>query len=382
MSIDLKQLIAPIAGDNPSGVSLRYDSAYQHIAEARREDDPTLPQGNWERPLKRADWPRVGELCTEALAKRTKDIQLAAWLTEAWLHLHGIEGLAQGLELIESLCQTYWEGIHPQIEEGDIEYRVAPFVWINENLALALRRSVPIVEDTTQMSEAKLTLSDWTRAVHLENVARKDAGAARLAEEAKTPTRALFKTSAALTPPAFFRALNAGIDHSEAAVAALEKLMQEKLRDDSPGLAHIRGVLAEMRGALTELGGERAAPEPKKPEAVESGRDASTVTATAAAAARGDEMAQNDSKSRDSAAAPAAGPITSREDAFRRLNEAADYLMRIEPHSPCPYLVKRAVAWGKMPLAELLQELVRSEGDLQELYGLLGMHSAHPGESK
>ena len=55
--------------------------------------------------------------------------------------------------------------------------------------------------------------------------------------------------------------------------------------------------------------------------------------------------------------------------------------MRTEPHSPCPYLVKRAVAWGKMPLAELLQELVRGEGDLQELYGLLGMHVRPSGES-
>jgi type VI secretion system protein ImpA len=56
--------------------------------------------------------------------------------------------------------------------------------------------------------------------------------------------------------------------------------------------------------------------------------------------------------------------------------------MRIEPHSPCPYLVKRAVAWGKMPLTELLQEMVRSEGDLQELYGMLGMRPWKSGEPK
>jgi predicted component of type VI protein secretion system len=67
--------------------------------------------------------------------------------------------------------------------------------------------------------------------------------------------------------------------------------------------------------------------------------------------------------------------IQSREDAYRRLAEAAEYLLRTEPHSPTPYLVKRAVAWGSMPLTELLQELVQSEGDLQQLYGLLGMRS-------
>ena len=71
-----------------------------------------------------------------------------------------------------------------------------------------------------------------------------------------------------------------------------------------------------------------------------------------------------------------ASVIRSREEAYRRLSDAADYLLRTEPHSPTPYLVMRAVAWGRMPLNELLQELVNSEGDLKELYTLLGMRPA------
>lgn len=66
--------------------------------------------------------------------------------------------------------------------------------------------------------------------------------------------------------------------------------------------------------------------------------------------------------------------IRSREEAYRRLTEVADYLLRTEPHSPTPYLVMRAVNWGKMPLSELLQELAAGEGDLARIYTLLGMH--------
>jgi len=73
---------------------------------------------------------------------------------------------------------------------------------------------------------------------------------------------------------------------------------------------------------------------------------------------------------------PGSGAIRSREEAYRRLSDAADYLLRTEPHSPTPYLVMRAVAWGRMPLNELLQELVNSEGDLKQLYTLLGMRPA------
>lgn len=68
------------------------------------------------------------------------------------------------------------------------------------------------------------------------------------------------------------------------------------------------------------------------------------------------------------------GPIRNRAEAYRRLNEAAEYLLRTEPHSPTPYLIKRAVSWGRLPLGELLQELVNDNSDLQAIYTLLGMN--------
>ena len=59
------------------------------------------------------------------------------------------------------------------------------------------------------------------------------------------------------------------------------------------------------------------------------------------------------------------------ESGFKRLSEAADYLLRTEPHSPTPYLVKRAVEWGSMSLPELLQQIVRNEGEMSEIDRLL-----------
>ena len=67
------------------------------------------------------------------------------------------------------------------------------------------------------------------------------------------------------------------------------------------------------------------------------------------------------------------GSIRNRTDAYQRLSEIADYLAQVEPHSPTPYLVRRAVAWGSMTVMELLQELVQDEGDLRGIYNLLGM---------
>ncbi|MDQ3744790.1 MAG: hypothetical protein M3444_10440, partial [Acidobacteriota bacterium] len=72
-------------------------------------------------------------------------------------------------------------------------------------------------------------------------------------------------------------------------------------------------------------------------------------------------------------------PIRSRAEAYQRLAEAADYLLRTEPHSPTPYLVRRAVEWGSMSLSELLQQIVRNDGEMQEINRLLRLA---PGDGK
>ncbi|MBS1860035.1 MAG: type VI secretion system ImpA family N-terminal domain-containing protein, partial [Acidobacteria bacterium] len=69
-------LLQPIAGDNPSGVNLRYDPVTDKIKEARREDI-NAPQGEWKTSLKTADYPQVIKLASDALAKKGKDLQIA-----------------------------------------------------------------------------------------------------------------------------------------------------------------------------------------------------------------------------------------------------------------------------------------------------------------
>ena len=70
------------------------------------------------------------------------------------------------------------------------------------------------------------------------------------------------------------------------------------------------------------------------------------------------------------------GSISSRAEAYRALSAAADYLTAVEPHSPAPYLVRRAIKWGRMSLAELLRELLRNNSDLPTVYNLLGIRES------
>ncbi len=87
----------------------------------------------------------------------------------------------------------------------------------------------------------------------------------------------------------------------------------------------------------------------------------------------------------DPPAAPAAEPAAagrapaSRDEAFRWLEAAADYLLAAEPHSPVPYLVRRAVAWGRLPLPQLMKEYQRSGYDLGALHNVLGLDAGDGG---
>lgn len=369
---DLADLIAPIPGPDSAGISLRYEDTYQDIAEARREDDPSLPLGDWERPLKRADWHRVEQLCSEALATKSKDIQIAAWLTEAWLHLEGLDGFARGLALVESLCREYWDEIHPRIEDSEIEYRVAPFVWIDHNLSLALRLTVPIATGASDL-ESRLTLADWDGALRLENLIRKNAGVEKTAEQGGKVTRAAFMKSVVLTPAAFFGDLLGQVERCASGVARLERLMRDRLGDDTPGLARVREVLEAMAKAVHQFGSESGALQTKIEGKGEAGSRANIDEPPVEI--RPEEMQMAEDRSMEGQNQPDTPPIRSREEAYRRLADAAAYLLRTEPHSPTPYLVMRAVTWKNMPLSELLEQFGQNEGGLQQFFNLLGIRA-------
>ena len=78
------------------------------------------------------------------------------------------------------------------------------------------------------------------------------------------------------------------------------------------------------------------------------------------------------------AAVPASAPLkltgtAGRDEAYRRLREIADFLVGAEPHSPVPFLITRAIAWGNMPFSQLYGELLNLGEDTRRyLLGQLG----------
>jgi type VI secretion system ImpA family protein len=358
----LDELLAPISVERPSGESLRYAGLHDEIQELRREDDATLPQGVWKRELKRADWDAVAAACSAALGSRTKDLQVAAWLLEAWLHLDGLAGCDRGLRLVRALCEGFWDDVHPQVEDGDADYRLAPLHWLAERLP-AMLKSVPLTAPGSE-EDGPYAWRDWEAAGHLAGLGERASAAAEA--EGKV-TRARFQVAVSLTPDASFRRLDADLGAVAAAAAALGAAVAERAGGAAPSFADTREVVEAMRAFTRRIVAERGGADEAAPGA-EAGGETGLDGGPDDGAHTGEQPAP----------AAARGPIRSRSEAYRRLGEAADYLLRTEPHSPAPYLVKRAVAWGGLSLDQLLAELLARNTDLGAIRELLGMRPQEP----
>jgi len=143
-----EDILVPIPGENPSGADLRYDTkllVLDKLKEARRQDDE-LAQGAWQSERKVANWPLVLKLAQDTLATTSKNLQVAAYLTEALLLTEKFAGLRQGLDLILRLLTDFWDTIYPVIDPEDPETRedrATPLAWINTQLDFPIR-STPL----------------------------------------------------------------------------------------------------------------------------------------------------------------------------------------------------------------------------------------------
>ncbi|CAG0972874.1 hypothetical protein PLCT2_01455 [Planctomycetaceae bacterium] len=147
-----------------------------------------------------------------------------------------------------------------------------------------------------------------------------------------------------------------GLEKCSAAVKELSDVVMEKFTEEKPDLGAVSRAFVDKLGSLA--GGD--APAAEGGEAmVESGGDAGGTTA---AAGQGGSS----------------GPIKGRSDAFRKLQEVANWLKRNDPHSPVAMLVQRAVAWGSMSLEQVLTELVRNNDVRDRIFDELGVKKEAP----
>ena len=331
-------LLNPIAGPSPAGADLRYDSLYDKIKEARQEDDDA-PQGDWQRPRKTADYALVVKLAGEALATRSKDLQLAAWLTEAQLRREGFAGFRGGLELLHAMIVQYWDTLYPPLEDGDPELRSAPLAWVGLALTSAVR-SVPL--NRAGHDHFKYVES---RAVGYEAETSSDPKRSQARQQAIEEGRLKpedFDAGFEATPKAWYKELSADIQGSVALLATLDELSRERFGDVAPDFRRLQDTLAEVQRVVGQLLARKLELEPDPVELRPASPPVSGTGQLGAVALGGEPE-----PSRAGSGSMSAEPVD-RADTTARVTAAARFLQRTEPHNPSSYLLLRGFRWGEL----------------------------------
>ncbi|WP_343730652.1 type VI secretion system protein TssA [Duganella sp.] len=146
--LSIEQLLQPISAGQRCGEDLSFSREVDEVAQARQHDDPTLDQGEWATVLKEADWPFVASRCAQLIATRSKDLRLAAWLTEAQARTRGLRGLGEGYALLAGLCERYWTDLYPLVDDGDYDQRSGNLFWLlTRTPALVQECAAPALAD-------------------------------------------------------------------------------------------------------------------------------------------------------------------------------------------------------------------------------------------
>lgn len=329
-------LLNPIPGDNPSGTSLRYEKVYDQIKEARSEGDASI-LGNLAAP-KRADLNLVIKLAGEALATKSKDLQLAAWLAEAHAKKEGIGLIQPCLKLFKDLQEQFWDSLYPPIEDGDVALRAVPIEWAFNRLEEILRQA-PITRDGLNSFQYKESRAVGYEADAETNDAKREAR--RLAIADGKVTGEDWDKSFTSTSKAWYVALSESFRSSTETLEDLQSFCEEKYRDEGPGFGRIRTALEEVGQIVNSLLKIKRDIEPDAPVAVDVEP----------------EPEAEPEPGEDSAAAPAekarvgkslsAEPVD-KDDAIGRILACARFFQTDSPASPVAYLLQTSLRLGEM----------------------------------
>jgi type VI secretion system protein ImpA len=360
--LDFEKLCAPIAGPNPAGMDLRssgrelYDGIRMARNQARTMEKPQMrgdlsaPQGPPE------EWSAVFKKAVDALSVHSKDLELTAYLIEATVRLHGFSGLRDGFRLYRELVERFWDNLYPSLDGTDVSVRVAALGGLNGDSSRDGTLMFPIFRlALTDGKSGAFAAYQFDHALLLEKLPperqqeRVDSGQVSLK---------MFEASAAETSVNFFRDLVDDLRQCNEEFDKLSAVLEVKCgSEQAPSSSRIREALQKCLTIVASVAKDRLTAE-------------TTTPAVSLPAASPDSNVQ---------VVMTPGAIRNRKDAFETVEKVAKFFRDTEPQSPVISALEQVVRWGKLPLPELLKELIPDDAARRHLFQLIGIHEAESG---
>lgn len=362
--LNIEELLAPVSEENAAGIDLRNDespdSLYYTLKDARNSaraiERNSFPGDDNEDHAETEHWKLIISKAPEAL-KQSKDLEIAAWLTEALIRQDGFAGLKEGFTLINGLIQNFWDGLYPLPDEDGVSTRVAVLVGLN-GINNTIGTLVAPINTAPLTADGDYSSWSYTQAQELDKTKDPATKKKKMASGA-VPINTIM-TAVKPSQSDFYVDLEADLESTISEFTAFTDKLDELCGDDTPPSSNIRKSLENARKTLHLIAKNILNPEVEvEIEAGES--DADGQAPREADASKGAEFKTT-------------GNIKGRLEAFKTLQAVAEFFKRTEPHSPIGFTIERVVRWGDMSLPQLLQELVpdpQAKDYYEKLVGIL-----------
>lgn len=333
--IDPEKLLAPISDDTPCGPSMEYDAAYMELEQVSIGKPAKMHEGREVQAAEPPNWSRTSELCID-LFSQTLDLRVAVLLARAALEADGLAGLRDGLLLVHGLLESFWEGVHPELDPDDDD---DPTMRCNAVLSLANRdHYISELRQTTIVKEPRLGMFSL-RSHYLAQ------GDIEPRADEQRPDPAHLNSAFLAVDIETLKADADAVDSALAHFNGIDAILTERAGAMAPDLSALQQELKTLGALFGNKLAERG---------------------------EGEASAQEDAASSAGGGGPAnagTGDIRSRDDALRAIDRVADYFRLHEPSSPVPLLLDRAKRLISKDFVEILRDLTPSGVDEALLIG-------------
>jgi len=359
-SLVIEDFLRDLSDVAPAGCDLRLDASPQSIyfrlrdarSEARAQErtadaDPTATDTGLRH------WATMRELAIAALSQETKDLEIAAWLTESLVRSDGLAGLATGAELMRGLIERFWDrNLLPQPEDDGVDGRLAAIAGLdgeggNGALLQPLRKLVmferndgtPVSFWQFEQAEDVSTLGDATRK------SQRLAGGVMPFPELEAEAQGIGRP--------MLGAMAADAARALAAWRALSAALETVAGREAPSLGRVQDLLSKLQRVAARYAGVPAVSPAEDAAAPVPGVAApQTVAAPVAADARPD-----------------------REALLAEVSRIAALFRKTEPNAPIGYTLDEAVRRARLGLPDLLKEMMPEAAQRTALLVGLGIRS-------